>query len=100
MNTTDEVWTGDSHPSTTITEYKPNAAYICGEKDLTHCIWSADGCTTTAAPTPLPTPEDTTAKPTSAAAAPTTTTTTTTTLVDTESISRRGAMVALLVWLT
>jgi hypothetical protein len=105
MNTTDEVWTGDNHPATTITEYKVNPAYICGEKDVTHCIWSADGCPTTAAPTTAApttakaaTPEeDTTAKPTSAA--PTTTTTTTTTLVD-ESICRRGAMVALLVWLT
>jgi hypothetical protein len=35
MNITTDVWTGDYHPATAVTQTKPNPAYICGVKSPT-----------------------------------------------------------------
>jgi len=50
MNITDAVWTGDSHPATTITQTKPNPAYICGVKTPVVVTDDAETTDTTAKP--------------------------------------------------
>jgi hypothetical protein len=86
------VWTSDNHVAVTITQTKPNPAYICGTKDPT------------AAPTAVPT-----AQPTAAASTPPVTTTTPPTPAPTvadkvdsklESMCRRGAIAVVSLWLT
>jgi hypothetical protein len=82
------IWTGDNHVATTITQTKPNPAYICGVKVPT----SAPTPAPTLDPTPAPTPTPTTATPTTKADQAD--------VEQTQSMSWRGAMLTLSFWLT
>jgi hypothetical protein len=103
----DPIWISDNHLATTITQTKPNPAYICGVKDAAWFTTAAPATTvaptapaTTAAATAAATAEPDAAATAEPDAAATTAKPDGADTAQTQSMCQRAAMVALSLWLT